>query len=89
MLLRASRELDLDLPHSYVVGDSDMDTQMGKAVGCKTILVPESIEAEKGKKRTPEPDFMAHTVYDAAQWILHQLKSEPIMAEEKSSGDIR
>lgn len=89
MLLRASRELDLDLPHSYVVGDSDMDTQMGKAVGCKTILVPASIEAEKGRKRNPEPDFVAHTVSDAARWIIHQLKSEPSMAEEKSSGGIR
>ncbi len=77
MLLRAAQELDLDLSHSYVIGDSDMDIQVGKTAGCKTILVLESAEAETGRKQTPEPDFVAPTAYDAARWIICQLKSEP------------
>jgi len=77
MLFRAARELSLDISHSYVVGDNDMDIQMGKTAGCKTILVLESAEAERKRKRNPEPDFVAHTVYDAATWIIGQLKSEP------------
>ena len=80
MLLRAARELDLDLSHSYVVGDCDMDIQMGKTAGCKTIWVSQSVEAQTGMKRTPNPDYVAPTLCDAAKWIVDQLKCEPSMA---------
>ena len=88
MLLHAARELDLDVSHSYVIGDGDMDIQMGKTVGCQTILVPESIEAQE-RKRTPEPDFVAPTLYDAAKWIVDQLKSETDTTDVKTVGGIR
>lgn len=39
MLLRAARELDLDLNRSWLVGDRLSDMQAGIAAGCRTILV--------------------------------------------------
>ncbi|SHI56630.1 D-alpha,beta-D-heptose 1,7-bisphosphate phosphatase [Malonomonas rubra DSM 5091] len=39
MLLQAARELDIDLPKSFMVGDKDADFQAGSAAGCSSILV--------------------------------------------------
>jgi D-glycero-D-manno-heptose 1,7-bisphosphate phosphatase len=39
MLLAAAREHHLDLPASWIVGDTDADVGAGRATGCTTILV--------------------------------------------------
>ena len=39
MLLRATEELGLDLPHSYLVGDALCDIQAAQAAGAQPILV--------------------------------------------------
>lgn len=39
MLLRAARELDIDLRHSYLIGDAWSDMLAGQAVGCRCYMV--------------------------------------------------
>ena len=39
MLLRAAKELDIDLSRSWMVGDSPTDVQAGISAGCRTILL--------------------------------------------------
>lgn len=39
MLLEAARRHAIDLPQSWMIGDSLKDTQAGKAAGCRTVLV--------------------------------------------------
>lgn len=39
MLLRASQEFNIDLSHSFMIGDSENDIKTGIAAGCKIILV--------------------------------------------------
>ena len=39
MLLRAARELDLDLDRSWMIGDSARDVEAGVRAGCRAILV--------------------------------------------------
>ena len=39
LFLQAARDLDIDLPSSYVVGDGFIDIEAGQAAGCKTILI--------------------------------------------------
>ena len=39
LLLRAAKDLELDLSRCYVVGDSLTDVKAGKAVGCKSFLI--------------------------------------------------
>jgi D-glycero-D-manno-heptose 1,7-bisphosphate phosphatase len=38
MILKAARELSLDLSRSWVIGDAPRDIQAGRAAGCRTIL---------------------------------------------------
>jgi len=39
LILQATRDFNIDLKHSFVVGDRQKDIELGKAVGCRTILV--------------------------------------------------
>lgn len=39
MLLKAARDLNIDLSRSWMVGDGESDIQAGKAAGCHTALV--------------------------------------------------
>ena len=39
MLIKAEKELDIDLRQSFVVGDKLSDIEAGKKVGCRTVLV--------------------------------------------------
>jgi len=39
LILQAARDFDIDLKHSFVVGDRQKDVELGKAVGCRTILI--------------------------------------------------
>jgi len=44
MLHEAARRLGLDLASSWMVGDQPRDCEAGRAAGCRTILVGETIE---------------------------------------------
>jgi D-glycero-D-manno-heptose 1,7-bisphosphate phosphatase len=39
LLLRAAKDLDLSLRNSFMVGDSLVDVEAGKGVGCMTFLI--------------------------------------------------
>lgn len=76
MLWRAARELDLELPASYLIGDRITDIIAGMKAGCRTILV------ETGKHLAPpintrdpidplvKSDFRCADLAAAAKWIL-------------------
>ena len=66
MLLRAARELNIDLPQSWMVGDRWRDVDCGHAAGCKTIFI-DCGYAEELKQR---PDFTAKNLVEAAEIIL-------------------
>lgn len=42
MILEAARKYNINLTHSWVVGDTDRDINAGRAAGCKTILIKRS-----------------------------------------------
>lgn len=39
MLMRAAREHDLDLAHSWMIGDKESDLEAGRRAGCRVALV--------------------------------------------------
>ena len=41
MLLKASKDFNIELEKSYMIGDSDSDIQAGIAAGCKSIKITE------------------------------------------------
>jgi len=55
MLLRAAAELSIDLPRSWVIGDSFRDLEAGAAAGIPGILVatgkPDQLETERPDRR--------------------------------------
>ncbi len=73
LFLQAAREHGIDLPGSYLIGDSLSDIQAAARVGCTTILVKtgrgkESLE--KCQQWSIEPDYVAHDLAEAAGLVL-------------------
>jgi D-glycero-D-manno-heptose 1,7-bisphosphate phosphatase len=73
MLLKGASEFDIDLSRSFVVGDRDVDIQVGKAVGATAILVLTGY----GRKTLEEivgtdivPDLVASDITEAVTHIL-------------------
>jgi len=71
MLLRAARELDIDLAQSWMVGDRWRDVDCGDAAGCRTILI------DRGYAETlrQKPHFSAGNLAEAADIILRESKN--------------
>lgn len=68
MLLRAARELNLDLAASWMIGDAARDMEAGRRAGCRTILVP-SHETDLAAAQ-PWADAVAESLAAAADHIL-------------------
>ena len=70
MFLRAARDLDLDLAHSYSVGDSLRDLIAGRSAGCRAgflVLTGKRLpESERNREWHIASDF-----YAAVEAILH------------------
>lgn len=70
MLLRAARELGIDLGQSWMVGDRWRDVDCGHAAGCRTIFVDRGYIEELKQP----PDFRAQNLLEAAVIILTNTK---------------
>jgi D-glycero-D-manno-heptose 1,7-bisphosphate phosphatase len=77
MLREASRQLNIDLSSSYVVGDKTTDVMLGKNAGCASVLVLTgfgTLELERlGASTVDGPDFVAPDLLAAADWIIEQM----------------
>ncbi len=77
MLLRAARELNLDLQTSFMVGDRITDIIAGARAGCRAVLVQtgkhleKPIETSEPIDTTVEPDYVCADLSAAAEWILN------------------
>jgi D-glycero-D-manno-heptose 1,7-bisphosphate phosphatase len=79
LLLQATQEFDIDLAHSYFVGDRFRDTETAFAIGAKGILVLSGYgkgeyEYQRGTW-SRMPDHVAAHLGDAVDWILRQIGS--------------
>ena len=73
LLRRACRKLRIDPKRSFVVGDNATDVAMGRAAGCRTVLVLSGISTHGEARRMPvKPDRIVRNLPQAARWILHQ-----------------
>ena len=74
LILRATKELDLDLSRSYYVGDKVIDMQLANAVGSKAVLVMTSEYSQQAvqamKNNEIRVAFVADNFSEAANWIL-------------------
>ncbi len=76
MLLRAARDLDLDLNRSWMVGDTLDDIEAGRRAGCHTILINNGNETEWVLKPERQPHFIVSNLTEAARTILAVLKHQ-------------
>jgi D-glycero-D-manno-heptose 1,7-bisphosphate phosphatase len=73
MLLRAARDLGLDLAQCWMVGDRWRDIDCGHAAGCRTVFIDRGYAEELRQ----QPDFRAHNLLEAAAVILRFRKRDP------------
>jgi len=66
MLVRAARELGVDLARSWMVGDRWRDIDCGHAAGCRTIFVDRGYAEELRR----QPDFRVKDLLEASSIIL-------------------
>ena len=69
---QATREHDIDLARSYVVGDMAKDIEMGQRAGTRTVLVLTGYGEQDRDK--VEPDFTTHDLAEAVAWIERDMK---------------
>lgn len=67
LLLEASKQYNIDLTQSYMIGDRWRDIEAGQNAPCKTIWIDRHY-AEK--QPNPPADFTASSLSEATQWIL-------------------
>jgi D-glycero-D-manno-heptose 1,7-bisphosphate phosphatase len=74
MLLRAARELGIDLGRSYMIGDRYLDVRTAHAAGVRAILVCTGDGATEMAKYAglpgPQPHFVADNLLHAVEAIL-------------------
>ena len=65
MLFQAAREHRIELASSWMVGDSDIDMEAGKAAGCKTVRV-----LSNGTLAEIAGDLTARSLFEAAEQLI-------------------
>jgi D-glycero-D-manno-heptose 1,7-bisphosphate phosphatase len=71
MLLDAARDLGLDLPRSWMVGDRWRDIECGRRAGVRTVFV----DFGYAEKLPSPPDFTVRSIGEAAEVILRETRS--------------
>lgn len=67
MILQAAEEHPIDLAHSWMIGDKDVDIACGRAVGVNTLLVKTGYGQQHPASSA---DRHASDILEAIEWIL-------------------
>lgn len=67
LLIRASKDMNIDLKQSYIIGDSERDIVAGRTVGCTTIGVMTGYGLKKSEVK---PDYFFSDLLEAVQFII-------------------
>ena len=67
LLIQAAHDYDIDLKHSYMIGDRWRDIAAGKQAGCKTIWLDYHYQEVF---LSESPDFTATSLTEAVKWII-------------------
>lgn len=65
LALQAAKDHDIELDGSFVVGDLQMDIDLGKAIGSRTILI-----GTAPNMKSPKPDVVVFDLLKAAKVIV-------------------
>jgi D-glycero-D-manno-heptose 1,7-bisphosphate phosphatase len=74
LILRAARDLEIDLSRSFMVGDRYLDVRAAQAAGLRSVLVRTGDGASEVAKyaaaQVPQPNFVADNLLHAVEAIL-------------------
>ena len=70
LIEQLGEKYDIDLAHSYMVGDTDTDVQAGKRAGTKAVFLGDS---------DPLADAVFPDLYQAAQWIVEDARLSEVV----------
>jgi D,D-heptose 1,7-bisphosphate phosphatase len=77
MLLKAAKDMDIDLERSWMIGDKYDDVKAGQKAGCKTILINNPAKPKNRGSKDPVPDKQAVNIKEAVNIIrMMELKGE-------------
>ncbi len=77
MLLRASKDLQINLQDSWMVGDSPRDIEAGQRADCRTVRVRLKGDGEHEQDEDVQADFTVRNLVDAARVILRESGAGP------------
>jgi len=79
MLLRAARELDVELRRSYVIGDREGDLKLAWNVGARAVMVKSGYGRGELRWNAPQwarqPDFVAEHLLEAVERICGEARA--------------
>ncbi|NHI92311.1 MAG: D-glycero-beta-D-manno-heptose 1,7-bisphosphate 7-phosphatase [Candidatus Lokiarchaeota archaeon] len=73
LILKAKKDFNIDLSHSFFVGDKITDIVTGVNARCKTILISDDSKKSKSEIETMnlKVDYITKDLFDAVTWILN------------------
>jgi histidinol-phosphate phosphatase family protein len=71
MVWEAAAAYDIDIPHSFLIGDKSADIECGQRAGARTILVLTGY----GAQQRCRPDFIARDLTQAVAFALRPLNA--------------
>lgn len=93
MLLKAAKELDIDLSQSWMVGDSGGDIEAGQRAGCRTVRVRTrpSHHAVPGELNGEDvqADYTVRNLVDAARVILRTPRPAAEAVSAGAAGSVK
>jgi D-glycero-D-manno-heptose 1,7-bisphosphate phosphatase len=84
MLIKAGREMDIELSNSWMIGDSTRDVEAGKRAGCHTIRIRRPKPAQGDTGQGPEADFDVRNLVDAARIVMREVKKPSLSPAESA-----
>jgi D-glycero-D-manno-heptose 1,7-bisphosphate phosphatase len=80
MIDQAAKDLNIDVKNSFMVGDKWIDVELGQRAGAYSILVRSGYAPDDPGNKRPghisDPDFSAHSLTEATDWIISRVKSD-------------
>jgi D-glycero-D-manno-heptose 1,7-bisphosphate phosphatase len=72
LLLKAAQDLDIDLCHSYMIGDGITDIIAGKEAGCTTVLLncKKCYLCEELERQNSRPDLITGSLIEAVEFVF-------------------
>ena len=70
MIEKAMQEFDIDLENSWMIGDKNLDVELGNNAKIKTALVLTGYGEKHLKKFELKPTIIANTLIEAVNEIL-------------------